>query len=111
MEDLPLRGVGRRSNFAGIEVGGQILDVGQNNVCRLVVVSVVLPATNRGDVRRDAGVDDHVLLARVSCHWHSSDNLESVTGMNFVGDGSQCAVQLWKRECLLADEAERSVER
>lgn len=41
----------------------QVFDVGQYNVSWLAIVLIVLAATNRGDMARNAGVDDKVLFS------------------------------------------------
>lgn len=110
VEDLFLSRISRPSDLLGVHDGRQVLDVGKHHVRRLAVVLLVLTAPDRGNMGRDAGVDDDVLLAGVFGDGNTSDYFEPVASVYFAGNVTQRVVQFWQRECFLSDKTERLVQ-
>lgn len=81
VEDLLVRRVGRAADDAALARPGQVLDVRQDHVGLLAVELVVLPCPLRRHVRRDAGVYDDVLLARVVVHAQPAQHEEAVAAV------------------------------
>lgn len=78
VEDLLVRRVGRAADDAALARPGQVLDVRQDHVGLLAVELVVLPRSLRRHVRRDAGVYNDVLLARVVVYSQPAQHEETV---------------------------------
>lgn len=79
MENLLVSRIGWRSDLVRINLLTEILDVCENNISWLSVELMVLAATNGGNVRCNAGIDDDILLAAVVINRNTLDDLEAVT--------------------------------
>lgn len=113
VEDLLVSCVCRRTDLAGhfLQVA-EVLDVRQDHVRGTAVerAPVVLTTTLRGDVCRQAGVDDNVLLARVLVDAHAADDEEAVSEVQLMGQPAELCVQLREGERLLGDVWKRQIE-
>lgn len=88
----------------------EVLDVVEHEVCGLAVEGAVLTAPDGRDVRREAHVDDHVLLAGVLVHGHAAHDLEAMSVVELAGDVSEPGVEILERERLRTQEAEGLLE-
>lgn len=79
MENLLVSRIGRRSDLVRINLLTEILDVCENNISWLSVELMVLAATDGGNVRCNAGIDDDILLTAVVVNRNTLDDLETVT--------------------------------
>lgn len=107
MKYLLLRGVRRRSNAVHIDLARQVLDVGEDNISRLTVKSMILSSSNGSDMRCDSGIDDDILLPCVFLDRDPSQDLEAVPIVNLIRDGSKHSVQPGKWERVLSDLTQR----
>lgn len=105
MEDLLVRGVGRRANAAAAGQVAEILDVGENDIGRLVVVRIpmVLSTALGSNVRRETCIDHDVLLARVLVDAESPDDEEAMAKVKFTRQPSKLVVQLGQGKRVLGD--------
>jgi hypothetical protein len=110
VKDLLLRRVRRRADAPRVDLGGQVLDVREDDVGGLAIVLRVLARAERRDVRGQTGVDDDVLLARVLVHGDAADDLEAVAVVDVARDGAQGGVEVGEGEGLLGDLAEGLVQ-
>lgn len=89
MEDLFVGGISRSADLTGIYDGAHVLDVVENDICRLAVDLMVLSASDRCYVRCDAGVDYDILFTVVFVEGETSKDLEATAVMDIVGNLSQ----------------------
>lgn len=92
MKHLLVSRVCRRANAAlQLRQVAEILDVCENDICRSAVkgAELVLSATLGSNVRRQPSIDDHVFLPGVLIDFYSSDDEESVTEMQFMGEPTE----------------------
>lgn len=84
VENLLLSSVGRCANLMRVKNGRQVLDVSENDIGRLVLVLLVLAATDVGDVRCESSIDNDVLFASITLNGDTTDDFESVAIMDLV---------------------------
>lgn len=81
----------------------QVLDVCQDDIGRCLAggirgIAVVLSTALRGNVRREAGVDDDVFLARVVVDAETAEDKEAVAEVKLVGEAAELGVEGGKGE-------------
>lgn len=82
MEDLLVCGISWGANFASVHDGAHILDMVQDNIGRLAVDLVILPASNRCYMRCDSSIDDHIFLTGMLSKGQTPEDLEATAMMN-----------------------------
>lgn len=95
VEDLLVCRVGRAADGAprGDLVAPEVFDVGKHDVGGLAVELVILAAALCGNMRRDASVNDGVLLARVVVDAQAPDHEEAVARVQLPGQAPQLGVE------------------
>lgn len=71
---------------------------------------LILDATDRPNVRRNASVYESIICAGIRGYGNGPDNKEAAPCVEFTSQIGEDGTQFWKRECRLGNVTERFIQ-